>query len=43
MAIAKIVPEKDWEVLREYLNGSDVVLIKESVAKNFQLLQMKWY
>ena len=38
MATLKIVPKKDWEILREYLyadNGGAVVLVPESSLKKF--------
>ena len=38
MATLKIVPQKDWEILREYLyadDGGAVVLVPESSLKKF--------
>lgn len=35
MAILKIVPEKDYQVLMEYLSDSGVVLLPESVLMEF--------
>ena len=35
MAILKIVPDKDYQVLMEYLSDSDVVLLPESVLAGF--------
>ena len=35
MAILKIVPDKDYQVLMEYLSDSDVVLLPESVLADF--------
>ena len=35
MAVLKIVPEKDYQVLMEYLSDSDVVLLPEPVLLEF--------
>lgn len=32
-AKVKIVPTKDWEIIREYLNEEGVLLIPENIAK----------
>lgn len=32
-AIVKVVPKKDWEIIKKYLGSDGVVLIPEDVAK----------
>ena len=35
MAIVKIVPEKDWAVVKAYLCGRDMVLVPEHALNGF--------
>ena len=37
MAILKIVPDKDYQVLMEYLSDSDVVLLRNLFSRAFLL------
>lgn len=44
MATIKLVPKKDWEIVKEYLyadNGGAVVLVPESELTNFSEEQAK--
>ena len=44
MATIKLVPQKDWEIVKEYLyadNGGAVVLVPESELTNFSEEQAK--